>query len=68
MDTKAIDQVYVLQAAAGVGLELQPSHIPGVIAYFQVIADFAAMVSEFPLDEATENAAVFMPCSPTKRE
>ena len=68
MDAKLIDEDYIRRAAAAVGLELARSHVPGVTAYFQMIAAFAATVNEFPLDEMTENALVFTPCSRTTQE
>lgn len=68
MDTKLIDESYITQAARGVGLELAPAHIAGVVMYFKMIAGLAAAVNEFPLDAEVENAAVFTPCSPPTPE
>jgi hypothetical protein len=33
-----------------------------------MIAEFAALVNEFPLDADTEPASIFVPCSPPKPE
>lgn len=68
MDIKQIDESYVRQAADGVGLELAPEHVAGVVMYFKMIAGLAATVNEFPLDVETENAAIFTPCSPPTPE
>jgi Protein of unknown function (DUF4089) len=58
-----IDEAYVRQAAHGVGLELAPEHVAGVVTYFKMIAGMAAIVNEFSLDEKSEHAAIFTPCS-----
>lgn len=64
MDPKLIDKAFVACAARGVGLEIHPAHMPGVVSYFQLIAGMAESVSGFPLDETAEHAAIFTPCSP----
>lgn len=63
-----IDEAYVLLAARAAGLELAPAHLPGVTAYFRMIAGIAAAVNEFPLGDDTECAAVFTPCLPPTPE
>lgn len=63
-----IDETTVLQAARTVGLELDAAHLPGVLLYYRMLADFAATVAAFPLDENIEPAAVFVPCSNTTPE
>ena len=67
-DKIGIDDEYVRRAAAVVGLELAPEHVPGVVLYSRMIAAFAATVNEFPLATDTESAAVFTPCSPPTPE
>jgi hypothetical protein len=63
-----VDEIYVLQAARAVGLELSPTHMPGVVAYFQVIAEFAAAVNEVELGDHAESAMSYMPCWPRMPE
>ena len=63
VDINLIDESYVTQAARGVGLELAPEHIPGVVMYFKMIAGMASAVNHFPLDEESAGAAIFIPCS-----
>jgi hypothetical protein len=62
-----IDEAFVTRAARGVGLELAPSHIPGVVRYFKIIAGMAESVGGLPLDDTTEPAAIFTPCSAPTR-
>jgi|KBSMisStandDraft_5_1062788.scaffolds.fasta_scaffold1092618_2 hypothetical protein len=67
MDPKSIDDEYVARAAHGIGLELAPSHVPGVVRYFQMIAGMADSVAGLPLDDTIEPAAIFRPCpAPTQ--
>jgi hypothetical protein len=68
MDPNLIDDEYVTRAARGVGLELVPAHVPGVVRYFKMIAGMAESVNAFPLDETTEPAAIFTPCPPPTRD
>ncbi len=63
MPPKPIDEAQVRLAATTVGLDIAAEHLPGVVMYFQMIASFAELVGEFPLDMATESAAVYTPCS-----
>ena len=63
MDDQLIDDAYVVQAARGVGLELAPEHVQGVVMYFKMISGMAAAVNGMSLDEDSEPAAVFTPCS-----
>jgi hypothetical protein len=63
LDPKLIDDEHVARAAHGIGLELAASHIPGVVRYFKMIAGMADSVAGLPLDDTTEPAAVFTPCS-----
>ena len=68
MKSTPIDEAGVRRAAEMVDLTLSPDHVPGVIIYFQMLAEFAALVNEFPLDETTEHAPIFVPCSPPSPE
>jgi hypothetical protein len=52
---------HVDAAAAVIGLKIDPAHRPGVLANFERIAQLAALVAEFPLDEDIELAPVFQP-------
>lgn len=42
-----------------VGVALEPEWLPGVTANLAMAARMAALVLEFPLDDAVEPAAVF---------
>lgn len=68
MKSTLIDETSVRRAAETVDLPLSPEHAPGVVMYFGMIAEFAALVNEFPLDALTEPASIFVPCSPPKPE
>lgn len=68
MNADLIEAAHVRRAAAVVGLELAPAHLPGVLAYYRMTAALAAAVNEFPLTEDAESAAVFVPCSPPTAE
>jgi hypothetical protein len=66
VDIDRIDESSVMQAARGVDLELAPGHVAEVTMYFRMIAGMAAAVNEFALDETSESAAIFIPCSAPK--
>jgi len=63
MDPNRIDAEFVAHAALGVGLELAPEHVPGVVRYYRMIVGMAEAVNGFPLDDTIESAAIFTPCS-----
>jgi hypothetical protein len=63
-----IDVTTITQAARAVDLDLASEHLPGVLHYYRMIADFAATVGAFPLNENDEPAAVFVPCPAKTRE
>jgi hypothetical protein len=67
MTLSEINETSVLHAARAVNLEIDPAHLPGVVHYYRMVAGFAALVAEFPLDEHDEPAAVFSPCLSTTR-
>jgi hypothetical protein len=52
---------YIDAAASVAGLAIDPAHRPGVLANFERIAQLAALIMEFPLDERVEAAPVFQP-------
>jgi hypothetical protein len=68
MTSDPIDEEFVRRAARGVGLELAPSHVPGVIRYLKTIAGMADSITGFPIDEGAEPAPVFTPCSAPARD
>jgi len=68
MKSDSIDDDFVKRAADGVGLELAPSHIPGVVRYFKMIAGMAESVAGFPLDDEADSAPIFTPCSAPTRD
>jgi len=57
-----IDETTVLRTAQLAGLELDAAHLPGVVLYYRMLAEFSQTVAAFPLDESIEPAAVFTPC------
>ena len=64
MMTPAQTEAYVDAAAAMLDLPLAPEHRPGVLRFFALAADFAAVVEAVPLDAHAESAVVFAPVSP----
>lgn len=58
-------EAYVDAAAAALALPLQVEHRPGVLAFFALAADFAALVDGVPLDVRAEPAAHFLPIAPS---
>lgn len=48
------------QAAALIGLEIVPAHLPGVVANLQLAAQMAALVQGWPLGITDEAAPVFI--------
>ncbi|MDM0034830.1 DUF4089 domain-containing protein [Variovorax sp. J22P271] len=57
-------EAYVDASAAALGLKLRPDHRPGVLRYFALAAEFAALVEAVPLSERDEPALSFAPVSP----
>ena len=68
MKSALVDEASIRRAAEMVDLPLSPEHAPGVVVYFRMITEFAALVNEFPLDADTEPASIFVPCSPPQPE
>ncbi|NYZ11344.1 DUF4089 domain-containing protein [Azospirillum sp. RWY-5-1] len=52
---------YVDQAAAVIGLPIDPAHRPGVIMNFERVAGMAALVLDLPLSDTDEVAPVYVP-------
>ena len=64
MMTPAQTEAYVDAAAAVLGLPLDPGHRPGVLRFFALAAEMAALVEAVPLDAHAESAVVFAPVGP----
>ncbi|MBE9606086.1 DUF4089 domain-containing protein [Acetobacteraceae bacterium H6797] len=54
-------EAYAKQAAALIGLPLDPAHLPGVTRNLTLAAQMAATVFSLPLTPADEQAPVFNP-------
>ena len=59
---------HVDAAAATLGLPLSPAHRPGVLRYFALAAEFAALVEAVPLPVHAESAVHFSPVEPLEKE
>ncbi len=57
-------EAYVDATAALLGLPLAPEHRPGVLRYFGLVGEMAALVNGLPLTPADEPAPAFVPISP----
>ena len=62
--TDARTAAYVDAMAAVLGLPLAPEHWPGVLRYFGLAAEMAALVNGLPLGVLDEPAEAFVPISP----
>ena len=65
--TPAQIETYVDAAAAALNLPLRRDFRPGVLRYFGVAADFAAVVEAVPLAPHDEPAVNFVPVSPQEK-
>lgn len=63
MDVAQIE-IYVEAAAAALDLPLAPEHRPGVLRYFGLAAEMAALVNGLPLAVQDEPAEAFVPIAP----
>jgi hypothetical protein len=54
-------RAYVVAAAPMLKLNFTEEHLPGIILNIERIAALAALVLDFPLDDASEPAPVFRP-------
>ncbi|MGJ7511843.1 DUF4089 domain-containing protein [Variovorax sp. GT1P44] len=66
--TPAQIETYVDATSAALGLRLRPDHRPGVVRFFALAAEFAALVEAVPLDPHDEPAVNFVPVVPRERE
>lgn len=57
-------EAYVDAAAAALALPLAPDHRPGVLRYFGLASQMAALVNGLPLAVEDEPAPQFVPLSP----
>jgi len=55
---------WVDQAARLLGLPVAEEHRPGVLHYFSIAADMAALVNELPLSALDKAAGAFIPIAP----
>ncbi|MGJ7572662.1 AtzG-like protein [Variovorax sp. RB2P76] len=65
--TPAQIESYVDAAAAVLDLRLSPEHRPGVLRYFALAAEFAAVVEAVPLTMSAEPAVHFSPVEPEEK-
>lgn len=66
--TPAQTEAYVDAAAAALNLSLLPNHRPGVLHFFALAAEMAALIEAVPLDAHLEPAVTFTPISPKEKE
>ena len=66
--TPAQTEAYVDAAAAALDLPLRPDHRPGVLRFFALAAEMAAVVEAVPLSAHAEPAVTFAPVSPREKE
>ena len=59
--TPAQTEAYVDASAAALDLKLRPEHREGVLRYFQLAADMAALLDAAALDPHVEPAVNFVP-------
>ncbi|RZL34929.1 MAG: DUF4089 domain-containing protein [Rubrivivax sp.] len=62
--SEAHTAAYVDAMAAVLGLPLAPDHWPGVLRYFGLAAEMAALVNGLPLAIHDEPAEAFVPIAP----
>jgi hypothetical protein len=61
-------ETYVDAASSAVGLRLRADHRPGVLRFFALAAEFAALVEAVPLTERDESAMSFAPVAPREKD
>lgn len=62
MTDKPFDpETYVDAAAALIEIPIDPEHRPGIVVNLERIAQMAALVMAFPLDDSVEPAPVYQP-------
>jgi len=60
-------EAYVDATAAAVNLRIRPDHRVGVLRYFALAAEFAAVVDAVPLEPHHEPAVAFSPVVPREK-
>ncbi|SFN31390.1 AtzG-like protein [Variovorax sp. OV329] len=60
-------EAFVDASAAALELNLRPEHREGVLRYFALAADMAALLDAVPLDPHVEPAVNFAPVPPGRR-
>jgi hypothetical protein len=66
--TSVQTEAYVDATATVLGLNLRPDHRPGVLRFFALAAEMAAVIEAVPLEAHAESAVSFMPVSPQEKE
>lgn len=66
--TPAQTEAYVDAAAAALGLRIWPEHRAGVLRYFALAADIAAVIDAVPLAPHDESAVSFVPVAPADKQ
>ena len=66
--TPAQTETYVDAAAMALSLSLRSEHRPGVLRFFALAAEMAALVEAVQLDAHTEPAVIFVPVSPIEKK
>ena len=61
-------EAYVDAAAAALDLNLRPDYRPGVLRFFTLAAEMAAVVDAVPLEPHAESAVSFVPVSPKEKD
>ena len=62
--TPAQTEAYIDAASAALELRLRPDQRPGVLRFFTLAAELAAIVEAVPLDPHLEPAVNFVPVAP----
>ncbi|RZL68586.1 MAG: DUF4089 domain-containing protein [Variovorax sp.] len=66
--TPAQTETYVDAASAAMGLRIWPEHRAGVLRYFALAAEFAAVIDAVPLAPHDESAVSFVPVGPVEKD
>jgi hypothetical protein len=66
--TPAQIETYVDASSAALGLRLRADHRPGVVRFFGLAAEFAALVEDVPLGPQDEPAVNFVPVAPREKD
>jgi hypothetical protein len=66
--TPAQIETYVDAASVALSLPLSPDHRPGVLRFFALAAEFAAVIEAVPLDVHAEPAVSFVSVGPVEKQ